>query len=225
MAPKKTAPGLPGWLPNPDLAEHNIQVPMVVQQIDEELKKHLGDDFGTRQPLEIGKQGWSAPFDKAAGKTALQQTNNYQTSINLLWVKAISDTMSATLNWRSIVTLADFYWNATKAVTHKEQIRQCHVPHAIHARVTSVDAIDTPLGWNVFDCIAGMEIMIALKYTVVCAILAKEELRELTNTLLTTQCKFHLVTDKVTLVVARMQFTENISCDNKALGFSALQES
>ena len=64
----------PDWLPKPDQADGTIDLLMVVDQMDEMLKKHLGDDFGARLPLEIGKQGWSAPFDAAAGKTALEQT-------------------------------------------------------------------------------------------------------------------------------------------------------
>ena len=44
------------------------------------------------------------------------------------------------------------------------------------------------------------------------------------QTAITTQCKFHVHKDRAITISAKMQYTENVSADFKALGFSTLQE-
>ena len=73
--------------------------------------------------MPIGGKGWSAPFDPVAAKKALAQTSAYKAAINVMWVKTISDTMSSTINWRQVVYLAGFYWNATKALITNEKFK------------------------------------------------------------------------------------------------------
>ena len=44
------------------------------------------------------------------------------------------------------------------------------------------------------------------------------------QTAITSQCKFHVHQDQAITISAKMQYTENVSADFKALGFSTLQE-
>ena len=67
--------------------------------------------------------------------------------------------------------------------------------------------------------------MLAYAYALVCCAEKKDHaaVRDMIQTALTAQCKFHVMADPSKLPLWRMQLTENISADNKALGFSALQ--
>ena len=228
MAPKKPVPTpkpVPTWIPMPDKAVDIVNVPLLVQHLMNVLRAVLGDDFASRAPLKIGSKGWSAPFDTEKGAQALAQTHAYQCAINIFWDKLLSELETASTNWRQVIYLADFYWNATKALTTTQNFVSNHFPHTIHAFIREPAQISTPLSWGVFDKIAGTEIMLAYAYALVCCAEKKDHvaLQEMIQTALTAQCKFHVMADPSKLPLWRMQLTENISADNKALGFSALQ--
>ena len=62
----------------------------------------------------------------------------------------------------------------------------------------------------------------AFFYGLCCAIERHENLDQWETAALTVQCKFHVIADQVARVTRRMQLTENVIADCKALGFSVL---
>ena len=214
---------VPGCLPDPDKAQSIVNVTMVAEQMTAAIQKSFGASFAAKQPKQIGDQGWSAPFDKAMAKTALDTTGYYQCAMNLFALKLHAEEAHS-INWRNVKYLSDFYWKTASSMATGSAFSVAHFPHVVHAIVKDPASIEQPWGWGVFDKLMGTEITLAFCYAVVCAIERKDDLEPWKTAALTAQVKFHVLADQVTVITRRMQFTEHIAADNKALGFSALQE-
>ena len=233
MAPKISKMSLPPWLPDPDTATEIVGLPAIVEKMLTEIKSALGADFSTRKPLEISEKGggWSAPFDVKLAVTALSREKAYQSAINVFILKMLClDDQS--INYRNVKYLADHYFKATPALNEAGSFRIGHFPHTLHAVVRDAKEIETPWTWCVFEKFVGAEILLAFCFSLCLAIHRKpvKEKKEdyyapWIHTALTTQCKFHVHRDRAETISAKMQFTEHLSADFKALGFSALQES
>ena len=99
VSPGPTQP--PSWLPNPLQATECVDVVHIAERLRVVAQAAFGTKFAERAPLAIGKNGWSAPFDQKAGKTALRQTEAYQCGMNLCAMK-LSDACTS-INWRNDV--------------------------------------------------------------------------------------------------------------------------
>jgi len=222
MAPKHKVAKLPDWLPDPLAAADTVDVTLIGERMLATVKTAFGNSFSNEAPLAIGKKGWSAPFNGPLGLISLKQTGSYQCAMNACTLKLMD--RHASTNWRNVVYLAEYYWKATTAMTTGCDFRTDHFPHTIHAIVQGADDLQKTWGWCVFDKITGTDILLAFFYTIVCAVQRGDPLQPFKDTALTVQCEFHDVRDPVQIITKRIQFTENISADNKSLGFSALQE-
>ena len=200
-----------------------MNVTLVIERMFAFIKKALGNGFASREPKTIGDKGWSAPFTEQNAITSLKTTGYYQCAMNLFALKLNEDSGSS-INWRNVKYLADYYWKAASTMAQPGSFEVNHFPHLIHSVVNDVSAIEEPWAWGVFEKLMGQEITLAFCYALCCAIERKETMEPWETAALTAQVKFHLLADQIGRVTRRMQFTENVSADFKALGFSALQE-
>ena len=212
----------PSWLPDPSDSAELVDVNEIAIRMLKHVQRGFGNNIVTTVPHELGKKGWAAPFHLAKGKLALKQVGAYQCAMNLLTLKVMES--DAVANWRSVVYLADYYWHTTHAMSSGTPIPAEHFPHTIHVALNDPDDIEKEWGWEVFEKITGAEIMLAFLYTCCCAIERGCNMDKLKDVALTVQVKFHIVRGKVQIITMRLQFTENLGADDKAIGFSALQE-
>ena len=110
-------------------------------------------------------------------------------------------------------------------MTEAGSFRLQHFPHALHAWVREPSEIRTAWNWGIFEKFVGTEVLLAYCFSLCCQIARSKDKKSLEpwiQTALTSQCKFHQ--DRAMTISAKMQYTENVSADFKALGFSSLQE-
>ena len=130
----------------------------------------------------------------------------------------------AAVNWRNVVFLAEYYWKVSASLSSGSALPIEHFPHTIHLILREEAQIETAWNWEVFDKITGTEILMAFAYTICCGLHRGDAVDKMKECALTGQCKFHVVRDKVAIIAMRIQFTEHIIADDKAIGYSALQE-
>ena len=213
---------VPNWLPDPSDSAELVDVNELAIRMLKHVQRGFGNNIVTTVPHELGKKGWAAPFHLAKGKLALKQVGAYQCAMNLLTLKVMES--DAVANWRSVVYLADYYWHTTHAMSSGTPIPAEHFPHTIHVALNDPDDIEKEWGWEVFEKITGTEILLAFLYTVCCAMHRGNNLDKLKEVALTGQVKFHVVRGRINIITMRLQFTENLGADEKAVGFSSLRE-
>jgi|GEM_PF-6765236 len=227
MPPKKNpALPLPSYLPDPDTCSDVVNMPVIVERMLVEIKTALGHTFAVKPASVIGDKGWSAPFNVDQAFTALTREGFYQAAINVFILKLLGNDDNA-LNYRNVKYLADYYFKATAAMTEAGSFRLQHFPHALHAWVRDPSEIRTAWNWGIFEKFVGTEVLLAYCFSLCCQITRSKDKKSLEpwiQTALTSQCKFHVHQDRAMTISAKMQYTENVSADFKALGFSALQE-
>ena len=224
MAPKKMP--LPNYLPDPETCSEVVNMAVTAERMLVEIKTALGSTFAARDAAVIGDKGWSAPFNVDQAFTALTKEGFYQASINVFILKLIGNGDNA-VNYRNVKYLADYYFKATAAMTEAANFRLQHFPHALHAWVRDPSEIRTAWNWGIFEKFVGTEILLAYCFSLCCQISRSKDKKVLEpwiQTAITSQCKFHVHQDRAITISAKMQYTENVSADFKALGFSTLQE-